>query len=101
MRGLAAGAVMGVLLACDGESAPITPPVSGPAVALIVSPATLRLVVGERGNLTAQAFDRSGRAVRASLGWSSASPDVATVNPGDGSVVAVVPGRPSSPRLRE
>jgi uncharacterized protein YjdB len=79
------------LLACDG-AAPTTPPAAGPAATLIVSPATLRLVVGDNGTLAARAYDLRNRAVPASLGWSSADPAVATVNDGNGAVVAVSPG---------
>jgi Tol biopolymer transport system component len=80
------------LLACDGGAAPTTPPAVGPAAILIVSPATLRLVVGDNGTLVARAYDRRSREVTASLGWSSADPAVASVNDGNGSVVAVSPG---------
>lgn len=62
------------------------------ASAVSVSPTSLRMTVGDRESLTADAVEQSGESLTGrSVGWSSADPTVATVGPG-GTVEAVGQG---------
>jgi photosystem II stability/assembly factor-like uncharacterized protein len=78
-------------IACGGDSAPVS--TAPPAVATVeVSPATLPLVVGQTGALTAQLRDRSGVLLsNRSVTWTSSNAAVATVSV-TGTVMGAAPG---------
>ncbi len=78
-----------LLMACHGGN-PAEP--TAAAVRVSISPPGLSLVVGDIERLTAQAYDARGRTTNASVQWSSANPDIASVGKSDGIVTAISAG---------
>ena len=89
-RSASLGFVAIVATACSSGTTTPPPPVTVASVA--VTPATLNLIVGQNGALTATALSASGTPIAGkTAAWSSSTPVVATVS-NVGIVTAVTPG---------
>ena len=63
-----------------------------PVAAVAISPSQLSVAVGARPRLTARAYDSRGWAVNAQFAWSSADPEVATINNSNGWITTLSVG---------
>ncbi len=87
-------------LACSSKDSGTAPPTQVTVVSVIVAPATLPLVTGATGSLSATAMGSNGAAVAgATVSWSTDAPAVATVD-GSGTSATVTGVAPGTATIR-